>query len=683
MKKLPGAIPCWGLGIFSLLLIFSSSVRSSAASEPVRLEPVVVTSTRVEEPAGEVTDSVTIILPEDIEVGAAPLVIDELRRVPGVQVQRSGTIGEQTIVRFRGSEKNHCLILYNGIRLNSAYDRVGDLGDFVALSLDRVEVVRGTFSALYGSDAIGGVINIIPLPGRSLRESGEQKLRVSLMAEGGSMSTLRESLNVVSRGDIHSLSVGASRIDTAGQNERDGFFGNFASASGKILVPGGGEVGVSAVFSNSEKEVYLDVPLSLYIQNMVLTLVRDSNYSVSRETVLAGLTFRQPLADLAELSFNGSALWGSLDFNNPTDPGWPDYNVSEISTARRSAGLLFQLKPVEQNAVLVGAEYSEEEAEENMETNLPTGGMGPIEEFFIEGKRFERALFIEDRTKIGGVFFLNAGVRFDYSSDVPGGDVFISPRGSAAAVLQDWGTKIRGGVGRGYRTPSVNERFFPMKGNPALEPEEAWSYEAGVEQEFERYGIVMNATFFYLDFQNVVGMVPGEVQLQNAEEARSFGIEAGVSCRPLEWLSLRAGYTFDDAEKKTMIMTAPGVFEERWVDFFWRPAHSLSASIEAGPVSGLRVRLTGEYQGEYHEPHDITDEPYDYLDPDGNIIGGDNPGFTLFNLYSEYRIPYRVSPLESVSVFMRLENVFNADYYELKGYPSPGISAYGGLRLNI
>ena len=672
-----------GFALFSFVYLFPYPAASQDIStEPVQLEPVVVTTTRGEQPAGDVTDSVTIIPSQEYETGAAPLVIDELRRVPGAQVQRSGSIGEQTVVRLRGGEKNQVLVLYDGIRLNATYDRVADIAVSTAISLDRVEVVRGTFSALYGSDAIGGVINIIPAPGRSLNGLGGRKFQVSVGVEGGSMRTLTESLNLYSQSEIHAVSLGVSRIDTNGQNDRDGFSGTYTSGRFQLLVPGGGELTLSAVYSNSEKELYLDTPLSLYVQNMMFTLARDSNFSAGRDLALAGFSFRQPVLEIGAATLYGSASWSGTDLTNPADPDISDYHVSEIENTRRGAGALFDLTLIEENEVLLGMEYFEEDAEEDMESNLPTGGMGSPMEFVIEGKKFERAIYLEDRLKISGRYFLNAGVRFDFSSDVPGDEVFISPRGSAAVKLSESGTKLRGGVGRGYRSPSVNERFFPMKGNPELEPEEAWSYEAGVEQKIDQYNVALSGTFFYIDFENIIGAVPGFVALQNTEQARSYGLEAEVAWRPLDWLSLRAGYTFNKAEKETTLMNELGDFEEKWVDFFWRPRNNIFTEIEARPIENLRVRLSGEYRGEYDEPHDIMDQPYDYLDPDGDILSGDNPGFTVFNLYSEYRIPYTLAA-EEVEVFLRIENLFDADYFEAKGYPAPGISAYGGVKVRI
>ena len=665
--------------LFLLILIFPARTFGQEGSDPsTQLTPVEVTSTRIPTPVSESTDSITIINPREIRAESAPLVTDQIRTVPGVGVQTSGSMGEQTLIRIRGSEQYQGLILFDGVSLNSPYNRAADLADFFVAGLDRIEIVRGAFSSLYGSDAIGGVINLVPYPGRSLLRGIKSEKGISAWAEGGSFATFKERAEIFSAGEESTFSLGLARVDSGGRNARDGFAGNLATGKFQLLVPGGVEVGISSLFSNSKKDLYLDIPYSLSLQNNVLTQVRDSNYSVERETFLTAISLRKSLFLNGELLINGSVLQGEQDLNNPSDPGWTDYNNSWTNSLRKGTGIQIHLIPVEMNSILLGAEYSEEKASQVMETNQNQGGQGDPQWFKIDGGRIQRAIFLEDQLKIKDIFFLNAGARMDFSSDVPNSSPFLSPRGSAAFKLDRWGTKIRGGFGRGYRTPSVDERFFPQpRGNPELKPEEAWSYDAGLEQEFKEYGLKLDLTGFWIRYKNLIGMVPDSWQLQNSDLARSDGLETGLTYQPDQRIQFKFGYTFNRARKRTYEFDeVSGLPAKKWVNFFWRPEHSFDWAVSILPVERLYVGLSGEYRGKFNEPSDIQN-------PDGILLKGNNPGFNLLNFLSEYTIPYSLKPVESLSVFFRGENIFNQKYSELKGYPMPGISFYGGVNLKI
>ncbi|MDD5224079.1 MAG: TonB-dependent receptor [bacterium] len=661
-----------------LILIFPA--RSFAQEGPgpsVRLTPVEVTSTRIPTPADEATDSITIINLGESKGDSAPLVADQIREVPGVGVQASGSVGEETIIRIRGSEQYQTLVLFDGVRLNSSFTRAADLSDYFAAGLDRIEIVRGAFGSLYGSDAIGGVINLIPYPGRSLLQGIKKEKGASVWAEGGSYSTFKERAEIFSAGEESAVSLGLARVDSGGRNARDGFAGNLATGKYQILVPGGIEVGISALFSNSKKELYLDTPISLYLQQGALTQVRDSNYSEERETLLTAVSLRKQLFLNGELSISGSVLRGEDDLLNPPDPGWTDSYSSWTDTWRKGIGFQLNLSPIKANSILFGGEYSEEDAREILETNLMQGGEGDPQWLKIDGGRIERALFFEDRLKIRDVFFLNAGLRGDFSSDLPDSKIFLSPRGSAAFVLSPWGTKIRGGAGRGYRSPAVEERFFPIQGNPELKPEEAWSYDAGLEQEIVKYGIKFDLTWFWLRYKNLIGLVPDSLQLQNSDLAKADGLEAGLAYQPDKRLRIKLGYTFNRARKRTAEPDEEsGQPVEKWSNFFWRPRHSFAGTLSIVPVKELSAGVSWEWRGGYDEPENI-------VDPDGKPLNGNNPGFARVNLFSEYTIPYSLKPLESLSVFFRGENILNRKYSEVKGFPMPGISFYGGVNLKI
>jgi outer membrane receptor protein involved in Fe transport len=147
--------------------------------------------------------------------------------------------------------------------------------------------------------------------------------------------------------------------------------------------------------------------------------------------------------------------------------------------------------------------------------------------------------------------------------------------------------------------------------------------------------------------------------------------------QPDKRIKIRFGYTFNQMRKRTYEFDeVSGQPMEKWVNFFWRPEHSFSGTLSVLPMEKLYVGLSWENRGRF-------DEPYDILNPGGTLLKGNNPGFNRLNLFSEYTVPYSLQPMESLSVFFRGENLLNKKYSEVKGFPLPGISFYGGVNLKI
>jgi vitamin B12 transporter len=201
-----------------LMLPFSAS---AITSELTSLEPVVVTATKLETPVSEIASSVTVITAEEIENRQPTSALDVLRTVPGLDVVRQGGLGQQTSVFLRGGNSTHTLVLVDGIEMNDPANP-GRSFDFATLGTDnieRIEIVRGPGSTLYGSDAIGGVINIIT-------RKGSGKPTITLSAEGGSFETHQEKLSLSGGNDLWNYSLAASFIESNGISAADERYGN-------------------------------------------------------------------------------------------------------------------------------------------------------------------------------------------------------------------------------------------------------------------------------------------------------------------------------------------------------------------------------------------------------------------------------------------------------------------------
>jgi len=184
--------------------------------EEILMEPVLVTATRLEEPIRRVPASATVITSEEMEQKMAVTVEDAIRDAPGVYVRRAGTIGSATSVRLRGADVNQTSVMIDGVKVNNSWSGFYDWANLMVDNVERVEIVRNPQSALYGSEAMGGVINIIT-------KEGKGTPRATLSAEGGTFNTYREVGSLAGEWGITNFAVSASRFDSDGQFTNDDY----------------------------------------------------------------------------------------------------------------------------------------------------------------------------------------------------------------------------------------------------------------------------------------------------------------------------------------------------------------------------------------------------------------------------------------------------------------------------
>lgn len=599
--------------------IFSQPAVPSSTPEPAPTlaEQVVVTAAAVPETIETTPASVTVITREQIELREARDVAEALREVPGVIVSRTGSQGKVTSLLTRGGNSTHTLVLWNGIEINNPYFSGYDWGRFSTAGVERIEVVRGPFSALYGSDAVTGVVNVLTTGGRAL----------NVELEGGGNGLLNGSVSgAFTSGSLSSSASFESRRD-------DGFAPNDDFEQESILL--------GTAFAPSER---LSIGLQGRYTSYDLGIPRNVNgegtafvpsplrrleghelqWAVPIRFTTASLTWRLNLSESRRTD----------DFSDPEDPFFFTESTTESKTGRVNLSVQ---TPTAAGMLIGGFELEDAEV-----TDVSAYGPNLVDE-----QRSSRSFFIEDRfSKTFGDtrFELTAGVRHDHY-DTFGGE--LSPRIASALIFG--ANKLRIGYGQAFRAPSVGELYYPFFGNGALEPERSRSAEIGFDRFMGANG-VFSATLFHNDFDDLIVYDNLTNIFQNIGAAVTRGVELSGSGVFRNGWSAAASYTWLDTEQKDTGET-----------LLRRPEHSGSLSI-GYVLRAWRATVVAVHNG---SRADVTD-----LAPFGRVS---NDAYTV----GDATLQYAMGPFVP---YVKLENLTDENYQEVFGYPSQGRRLVAGLR---
>ncbi|HEV7692746.1 MAG TPA: TonB-dependent receptor [Hyphomonadaceae bacterium] len=620
------------------------------SAPPSEAEVVVVTGTAVPTEYEKVGNSITVVREEQIEEQGYTNVGDVLRQVPGVAINRTGGFGGQTQVRIRGAEANHTVVLFNGVDVSDAGDGETDIVTLTSANVDRIEVLRGPQSGLYGSNALAGVINIIT----------RQKFNghyVNVGAEAGEFSTWRLSAGGGIGDGTNYIDGGAAAYDTEGFD---------ISALGAALGPPG--VDGDKEGANNQ------------------TAYVSGGYGLSP-------TFRvDGFARYVKTHGEGD---GQGCCGGTVDGLWYD-DASEFDTETYNVAGTGTLSLMDGNWVTVfGANYTHSTSDFNDHTPFGTfGSEGERKKYtlqssykfgapdfistvtgFAELKQEEDGIDFKNERELVGVgvnyaaeindqLYLNATIRHDsndmFDDDTTGG-------AAASWVLANSGTRLHASGGTGVTNPSFFEQFGfapnSFIGNPDLTPEKAVGWDAGVEQQLLNGDLVVDVTYFQSTLEDEISFgsctlpnpnappatLPSSCN-QNGESDRK-GVELSAAYQLSDTLSLIGSYTWLDA-------TNPDGSKE-----IRRPenAATLDASWQVAP--GFRLNLGAVYNGENFDTDFATFTPVKLDD------------YTLVRLGASYQLA------DTVELYGRVENATDEDYRENFGVLTPGTAFYVGFRL--
>jgi len=611
------------------------------------LPETVVTATRLPTPLEQVASTVTVITADEIARNQYRTLPEALRRVPGLNVVQSGPTGAVTSVFMRGTESNHTLVLIDGIEINdpSTPDGAFDFANILLSDVARIEVLRGSQSTLYGSDAIGGVINIIT-------KRGQGPARASAAIEGGTQATFNQTAGIGGAVGRFDYRFSVEHFNTDGE-----------SITPKRNRP----AGVSAEddgFESIKASTRLGLQLT---DNARVNLV--AHYQFAQTDLDPSAEDPNALQNVHQFFGRASAEVGLFDgrFDNRFGVAYTDFNrnnsnpADAISSAFSSSTfrgkkLKFDwqgdIALAESHVLTLGLETEKEKS--NSASAFSSG-------FSSETNNEARtnAAFAQIQSAFGDRLFATLGVRVD---DHDRFNRKTTWRIAPTYIHRETGTKIKGSYGTGFKAPTLEQlfgrNFFggfgTFQGNPDLKPETSRAWDVGFEQPLFGDRLRFGATYFDIRIDDLIAFNDSFSSLINIDKAKTRGVEAFVSARPAPALLVRVDYTF------TLAQDATTGFE-----LLRRPHHKASLDIAYDVTENTQISASVLYTG---RRTDIDSNTFQRIK---------TGGYTVVNLAGSYRLT------DSVSLTARIDNLFDKSYEPADGFQAAGISALVGLKATF
>lgn len=630
--------------------------RALAAQAPVELEEIVVTATRSPEPADRVPSPSTVLDGEELRRRGIRLVADALREVPSLLVVPTGSWGGVTSLFLRGGESDYVKVLVDGVPLNAP----GGYVDLAALTVDnveRVEVVRGPASVLYGSDAVSGVVQLFTRGGHGPAQGGAA-------LTGGSRGSWTGELWGSAGGARLGGSLAAARSRTDGTYDFNSDFENTVLSARLHATPGSStDVAVSARWGDHTSHFPTDFTGAPV----------DRNQRTFERALAVGVEAGHRLSPAVEARVALSLL--DADGGSADDPdgaadtaGYAFASRRARDVSRRSADARLRIRPVPGVSVTAGVALEREwEAQSGRSTSNFGDGAFTEADTPFDRSRTTRGWYAQALAEPVAPVSLVAGGRVD-DSDAFG--TFATWR-VGAVVRAMRGTRLRGSAGTAFKAPSLAETWAdsPFEvGNPALDPERTRSWELGVAQELLAGGLTLEATWFDQRFRDLIqyqSAAPGAPTYFNLGGATARGLEAAATFRlggrirvALAWTRLHTEVTESGTGATSAF--APGETLLR------RPTNSGSVSLDLDVSAAIRLGARISVVGERADL-DFAEFP---------ARRTTLQGYALTDLSAEARLPV-AAPLLAT---MRLENAFDATYETIVGYPGRGRAIFLGLR---
>ena len=654
--------PLAGL-IFLICAGIPALAAETNAPPEVHLGVTASTPSRLEEPVEEASGSVTVLTASEIEAQNPVTATEVLRDLPGVSLQESGTIGESAALTLRGTEPTQSLILLDGIRLNSPFRGNFDFGNFMMDQIGQIEIVRGAQSALYGSDAMGGVVNLITRKAVLPQET-------SFTFEAGNFQTFRERLNLGGKRNRWDYNLTVSRTDSGGQFDHDRFGATTMAGAIGLDPASDSRLELMPRFQQDQKELAIDVvpgPFSSACSGTTdpgncVEVASDENREQDRSFFSDILRYRQTILPGWGFSLTASVVKTHLKEENSPEPGAPilpgfsmpwSYfeNTDSIET---SLNLQQDLEWLKDQIFTLGTEYTADQVDSNI--SIPN-----VEEIFgpfspVEKTRVNAALYLQQLFKVDKQFTFQAGLRFDRNSQF--GNV-TNPKLSSAYEFESTRTRLRGGWGTGFHAPTIQDLYFPFFGNPELEPEKSSNWEVGVQQAVFGKKVLMDLAFYRIDFRDLIQQ--GPTGAANIGKARTQGVEASIKAQIHSTLTATANYTYLDAKDRSNDVELP--FRPRNqgnIGLLYSPTVNFVTNLDINMVSSQAINA-------------------DFVLLDGSLLQDRNPGYARVDLSATYHLFGGPWSIKETRFFIKVKNLFDRDYQEIPGFPAPGSNFMAGV----
>ena len=644
--------------------------RAQATNDPIAAPPDIqtleteqVTAHRVPIQLRETTQSVNIIGAKDIVARDAASAIDLLQQVPGVQVDRVGNAGGLSSIYIRGSEANHVLVLIDGVRVSDPTNTRGGGFDFSALdqnSIERIEIIRGAGSALYGADALGGIINVVTKRGKGDGVHGS----VSGAAGGqdyrhaaGSLSAGTQTIQF----GIDASALKDGRKSQGGDHDLTSFSGSVAFQPSEKA-----DIRVYARRNDRKSNGFPEFSGGiLFAENRTLE-TRDATENIY------GVDATYDPVESIELNLKLGRFTRVEDKHTPQipfGPGAPNFvpeTTTHIDLSRDSALISAGIKLPLNSNLTVGFEHLREAGENTGTLIIPGFLLTPPLPFDIESPtnfnltRTTRSPFAELKLKPIDNLVLLVGLRNDSirdsgsKADVLGGSPIeistkrsqTSPSAGIRFTIAGSQTTLKANYAEGFKPPSFFALGDPNVGDANLKPEKSQTAEIGLEQGFWSGRGLLAFAVFRNRLRDLIDFVDG--RLQNVNDVKSDGFETSLRLQPLTNLSVVLSYTYNDLENADTGSPLKS-----------RPLHRAGLQMNYTINASWQIGVSASYVGKVFDQSIPTGDRM--LDP-----------YTLVDLALSYK-------WKGLTATFAVDNVLNDKYQHFIGFENPGIRARAGL----
>lgn len=617
---------------------------------------MVVTANRSETSRAETTKSVSVVGSEDRDEQQQTFLPALMDNEPGVFLRRSGGLGQWTTISIRGAGPQHTQVQYNGMPLRDASDTQSTLQYFIEDlyshdNLDRVEILKGTNSVLYGSQAMGGVVNLIP-------QKWGMGLKAGLRNEIGPDATYIGNARLAYGADRWYVDFNPTYVTTDGE-KYGGDEGYGYRNAGGALSAGFKPADDAALELNG---LFGDVDLTLgsspsldALGNLVKNQAQKDNH---RESQIAqvGLNWTQRVSPLWDYALKGAYSATERHYFWSATPG----DQSNYDGNTWYLEMQHNLHLADWLTLNLGADYEDVTYEGREPADQYGGDFTPVnmEESWRSGDVFGQGQFaFLDRTLL-----FNLGARLNSHEQFDEKAVWEL---SGAYLFKEAGTKLRAQLATGYRTPSLYEVYggyvsmgqLITVGNGDLQPEESIGYEIGVDQSLWDGKLQAGLAWFHTDFDDLITFDGFDNRYVNAGEAKTEGVEVSLKLQPWSWMRLGLAYTYASPKYKNN--------SREWTRSEYLSRNKLNATLTFYPLDKLTFSLGLRRQDNKIVP--LYDANY-------NQVRWEEDDVLVVNLAASYR------PVDHVEIFARVDNLFDEDYTE-SAYCMPGMTVYGGVKF--
>jgi vitamin B12 transporter len=599
-----------------------------AAQETYSSDDIVVTASGIEQSRDEVGQAITVIDADTIETRQTTDVVDLLATTPGIRFNRTGSTGSVAGISIRGAETTQTLVLIDGVKVNDP-SGIGDGYDFGHLltgNISRIEVLRGSNSVVHGSQAIGGVVNL-------MTATPAQGFSANASAEYGYSDTLNAKADVSGTAGAVSGGIGGAYFRTDGISsaavgtERDGYKNFAGNARLKIAFSDALSLDLRGYYINADLDYdsFFGAPadsgdvakLDQYVGYAGLNLDLFDGRFTSR----AAVTWMRNERDY--FFVRGTA---------------PDYGYKGTNLRFEYQGAV---APADTAKLVFGYEHER-----------------PDYDFFGFGSNDSQKANIDSVYALVIVqpfagLSLTGGVRHDDHSQFGGATTLGA---NANYSPNDGATNVRLSYGEGFKAPSLYQLYDSFSGNAALRPEESKSYDIGIDQSLADGRALISVTAFLRNTVNQINYDNATFTYGNIDRTRAKGVEASLALRPVDALNVTASYSYIDARDRSGRPAFDGKRLPRRAD------HAVSLSADYDWSFGLSTGATVTMVS------DSFDNALNTVRLDGYAIAGVRASFAI---------------TERIEVYGRVDNLFDADYATAFNYGTYGRAAYGGVRARF